>query len=199
MNAVRNEENEPKARMFEPDFASRMYIIDRAKDLRTRMSELNPRYREMLSEYGVPTERQMIIRGSRNRLVPTDHDTLTLTRPNREAEAVDPTFVKIHIRIGLITFRPDDPTSDVPTNDVFLEILHKDSTRDLYLVNSSGAWRYDGVDDLIPRPDGELTGDRFMVRPEVSQDSFTRERFEALQMALELFKPDREDNRSADI
>lgn len=197
MEMVDSGDSEPKPPVFQLTEESRLAIIQRTKDLRLRMQRANSHFRNFLNMFGLPSENQYLIRGGPNQIVPTNHDLMTLTRQARGSEAVDPAMQKIRLRIGVTVREDDGEEVEIPTNDVFLEVVKTDDTRDLYLVNSEGFWVYEAAEQVRPIPDGDIYGNFFEVDARVDQSGLTQQRFEDLELALELFQPFVENNRSA--
>ncbi len=199
MDNVRNGEESRK--LFETAYESRAAIIENAKTLRENAILFNLSFVALCLRYKFSTQKQFIITGGPNRIVPVDHDTVTLKRQPRGTESVDPAIDKIHLRIALanVVDGEGEVERDVPTNDVFIDIVNGDGSREFYLVNGAGFWVYDAVTDVVANPDGEITGNYFDVAEHVDQSRLTEEKFNSLTFALGLLRPDLEDNRSANI
>ncbi len=207
MKTVRTEPGESPTNPYKPSLTSRLDIVERVHNLRNDLLASSPEYLALIMKVNLNPERQLIIKGAANSLVPTNHHVVTLSRPPQGAEQVNPLFDRIHLRAALtdaLTTSDEGELSavhDVPSSDVFIQVVKTDKTFDLFLVNSEGFWRYDKVEDIIPNPSpiASVTADLFMVDPSVDQSAVTPEVFHDLQVALEFFRPDTASNNSAEI
>lgn len=199
MKLVRTGEGESPTNPYQPSAFARMDIVDRAKALRNNLLEINDAYLDLLNRANMLSERRPILEGSRNNVVPTNHTVATLSRPKVGAELVNPELAKVRIALAVLRSTDSDEEGEdrlhlSPTNDVFIDVTKKDGTHDFFLVNHSGFWRYERVEDIVDNPDASITGDYFLVKPEVDQAAVTQASFDDLQLALLMFRPDAEDN-----